>query len=100
MNPFQLGGLVAAPYTPFDSNGDLRLSVLDEYAERLVTTGVKAAFVSGTTGEGFSLTTAERMDVAKRWVEVAGKSLNVVVHVGHNSQREAIALAKHAKSAG
>lgn len=100
MQDFQLGGLVAAPYTPFDASGDLRLSVIEQYAERLVATGVKAAFVCGTTGEGFSLTTAERMDVARRWVEVAGKSLNVVVHVGHNAQREAVALADHARSVG
>lgn len=98
MNPFSLGGLVAAPYTPFDAQGDLRLSVIEKYVKRLSSTGVKAAFVCGTTGEGFSLTIPERMDVAKQWVDVAGKSLNTVVHVGHNSQRDAIALAAHAQS--
>lgn len=97
---FQLGGLIAAPYTPFDSNGDLKLGAIEAYADSLVRSGVKGVFICGTTGEGPSLTTDERMQVAQRWIDVARGKLKVVVHVGHCGQRDAIALAKHAKQTG
>ena len=97
MRQFKLGGIVAAPYTAFDADGALNLAAVQRQAEALVHAGVVGAFVCGTTGEGMSLTTAERMDVARRWTEVAGGRLKIVVHVGHNSQRDAVALAAHAR---
>lgn len=94
-------GLIAAPYTPFDRHsGDLRLDGIGRYAERLVRDGVTGAFVCGTTGEGVSLTLDERMAVAARWVDVAGDSLKVIVHVGDSCQRDAMALAAHAAKTG
>jgi N-acetylneuraminate lyase len=96
----RLNGLIAAPHTPFDSNGDLKLSVIQKQCETLHADGVKGAFVCGTTGEGLSMTTEERMEVAQRWVDVAGSALKVIVHVGHNSQRDAMALARHARQIG
>src|SRR5882724_6760912 len=98
MTSFELGGLIAAPYTPFDSSGSLKLSVIEKQAASLIDNGVKGAFICGTTGEGLSMTTAERMQVAQRWVDVCRDGpLKVVVHVGHNSQNDCIALATHAK---
>lgn len=97
MKPFQL---IAAPPTPFYSNGDLNLAEIESLAEHLVQTGVTGAFVCGTTGESASLSTQERQKVATRWVEVAGDRLRVVVHVGHSAQVESAALAAHAQSIG
>ena len=94
MRRFTLGGLIAAPYSPFDTHCELKLATIAKYAESLVAAGVSGAFICGTTGEGLSMTTAERMDVAKRWVEVCKRGpLKVVVHVGHNSQRDSIVRA-------
>src|SRR4051812_22509523 len=101
MTRFKLGGLVAAPYTPFDLDGNLKLSVIERQAEALTDAGVSGAFVCGTTGEGLSMTTAERTQVAQRWAEVcAGTPLKAIVHAGHNSQRDAIVLARHAAKIG
>jgi N-acetylneuraminate lyase len=101
MNRFELGGLVAAPYTPFRADGSVDLTVIEQQVQSLVDAGVSGAFICGTTGEGLSMTTAERMSVAQRWVEVARASaLNVIVHVGHNCQRDAILLATHAAKIG
>jgi N-acetylneuraminate lyase len=38
---------------------------------------VIGAFVCGTTGEGISLSLAERMQVAERWCTAAGPQLRV-----------------------
>lgn len=96
----RMNGLIAAPYTPFTADGALRLTGIERQAELLAAEGVSAVFICGTTGEGVSMTTDERMAVAQRWVEACRKSLHVIVHVGHNSQADAVALAAQAERIG
>lgn len=96
----KLSGLIAAPFTALHPDGSLNLEQIVPQADHLVTTGVGGAFVCGTTGEGLSLTTAERERVAERWVKAAAKRLKVIVHVGHNSLDESRHLAAHAVRAG
>jgi N-acetylneuraminate lyase len=58
-------------------------------------------FVAGTTGECHSLTVDERIQLVRRWAEVArGTPLKILVHVGHNCQADACRLAKAAAAAG
>ena len=96
----RLSGLIAAPHTPFAADGSVALDQIDLQAELLVSQGVSGVFICGTTGEGASLTTAERKEVAERWVRAALGRLKVVVHVGHNALGEACGLAKHAQQVG
>lgn len=96
----RLTGLVAAPFTPFHADGELNLAGIERQAEHLVRTKVRGAFVCGTTGEGMSMTIDERKQVAKRWVEVAGKKLSVIVHIGHTSLGDVRELAGHAQKIG
>jgi N-acetylneuraminate lyase len=100
-NSVPLHGLVAAVHTPFDASGALRLDAVEAQAAHLLRNGVGAAFVGGTTGESASLTVDERMDLARRWIEVArGTSLRVVVHVGSNCLEDARRLAAQAGTLG
>lgn len=91
-----LSGLIAAPHTPMDAQGTIQFSVIEKQAEWLVRSGVSGAFICGTTGEGLSLTVEERKRVAERWVQAAGSSLKVIVHVGHDCVADAVELAGHA----
>src|SRR5687768_10736869 len=93
-------GLVAAPFTPFDDHGALNLRMVERQAASLVANRVIGAFVCGTTGEGLSLTTAERMALAQRWTSIAPETLQVIVHVGHTSLADCRALAAHAEKIG
>ena len=93
-------GLIAAPFTPMHADGALNLYAVDAYARWLHRSGVVGAFICGTTGEGFSLTTEERMQLAERWVAVAPQELKVIVHVAHNSLGESQQLAAHAERIG
>lgn len=93
-------GLVAAPYTPFNPDGSVNLAVIPAYARLLRDNGVGAAFVCGTTGEGLSLTQAERMQVAEAWMKQADSRLRVIVHVGHNCLADAQELTCHAAKIG
>jgi N-acetylneuraminate lyase len=96
----KLDGLVAAPYTPFDASGAVNLAVIATQAEVLVASGVVGAYVSGTTGEGVSCTTAERKAVMDEWVRLARGRFLVIVHVGALSIRDAGELAAHAQRIG
>lgn len=101
MNHQRLTGLIAATHTPFDSQGQVNLAVIEPLAEHLIRNGVQAAFVCGSTGESQSLTVEERLQVATRWREVTrGTKLRLVVHVGSNCLTDAAALAEHAEKIG
>lgn len=93
-------GLVAATFTAFHTNGALNLSAIERQAEELVRRRLRGVFVCGTSGEFASLTVPERMEVARRWREVAGPDLEVIVHVGHTSLGDAESLAAHAEQIG
>jgi N-acetylneuraminate lyase len=93
--------LIAATFTPLTGAGKLALPQIDDHFHYLQRQGaVDGVFICGTTGEGVSLTTPERQQVAEKWVEVAGDKLPVIVHVGHTSVEESRALADHAQSIG
>jgi len=96
----KLTGLIAAPFVALNADASLNLKAVEAQARSLIASGVSGAFVCGTTGEGVSLTTAERMAVATRWCEVAGPELHVIVHAGHTSLAECQALAAHAQKIG
>jgi N-acetylneuraminate lyase len=95
-----LHGLVVATFTPMQSDGAVALERIDAYAERLVAAKVDGVFVNGSTGEGQSLTLAERMQVAERWQSVLAGQLPLIVHVGHAALPDAQALARHAERIG
>jgi N-acetylneuraminate lyase len=91
-----LSGLIAAPHTAFKRDGSLNLAVIERQAALLDRNGVAGAFVCGTTGEGSSLTAAERLKVATRWRAAKPERLALIMHVGHPSLQESIAFARHA----
>ncbi|CAM9201902.1 unnamed protein product [Lampetra planeri] len=94
----KLTGLVAATFTPLTAQGELNLSEIGPYIDYLTEKqGVKSIFVNGTTGEGMSLSVAERKMVAEEWCQKAkGKLDQVIVHVGALSLKESQDLARHA----
>jgi len=93
-------GLIAAPHTPLDSEGEVDEAGLDLQIEALAAQGLAGVFVNGTTGEGLSLTSAERRSIVEKWCGQAPADLKVIVHVGHHSVSEASALSRHAAEAG
>ncbi len=95
-----LTGLIAAPFTALRADGALNLDLIERQVESLLQNNVSGAFVCGTTGEGVSLSTEERMQVAERWAQVSQGRLTLIVHAGHNSLPDARALAAHAQHIG
>lgn len=89
--------LIAAPHAPCLPNGDINLAAVAKQAAHFQQTGVKGAFINGSTGEYSSLTLRERIALAEAWAEAGPRhGVDVIVHVGHNCQRDAAELARHA----
>ncbi|MBF1587937.1 MAG: dihydrodipicolinate synthase family protein, partial [Prevotella sp.] len=86
-------GLIDAPFTPFHENGDVNLQPIAAYGAMLKKNGLQGVFINGSSGEGYMLTTEERMLLAERWVSVAPEGFKVIVHVGSCCLKESVALA-------
>ena len=100
MLPMRLRGLIAAGFTPLHADGSLDLDRIGPMVEQLLDDGVEGIYAVGSTGEGVSLTTAERREVAAAYVSAVGGRCPVVIQVGHNSLAEARGLAAHARRIG
>eukprot|EP01121_Diplochlamys_sp_Union-15-3_P018128 TRINITY_DN6541_c0_g1_i1.p1 TRINITY_DN6541_c0_g1~~TRINITY_DN6541_c0_g1_i1.p1 ORF type:complete len:325 (+),score=55.75 TRINITY_DN6541_c0_g1_i1:32-976(+) len=90
---------VAAPPTPFTKDGAVSYESVAKQIENLKSTGIRVAFINGTTGESMSLTYQERIKLAEVWNEQRLKipDFKLIVHVGTNSLEEAKQLSLHAK---
>jgi N-acetylneuraminate lyase len=95
--PFE--GLIAAVHTPMKPDGELNTDLVPDVVEQLLAEGVDGFFVCGSTGEGISLSTDERISIVNAYVNAADGRVPVIAHVGHNSLREACRLATAAAEA-
>lgn len=100
MNPARYTGLFAATLTPMKSGGTVAMDQIGPQIDRLIARGVAGLYVCGSTGEGVSLTTAERKAVTLESIRAAAGRVPVLVQVGHNSLIEAAELAAHAADCG
>ncbi len=96
----KIDGLIAAPFTPFQADGTVNVPRISKLTEYLIEQKIKGIFVCGSTGEGPSMTTEERKQVAEAFVQAAKGRLFTFVHVGHNSLADARDLAAHAQAIG
>lgn len=96
----KIEGLIDAPFTPFKANGDVNLEPIPQYAQMLAKNGLKGVFINGSSGEGYMLTSDERMQIAEAWMKAAPEGFKVIVHVGSCCVRESRRLAEHAQKIG
>jgi N-acetylneuraminate lyase len=96
----KIEGLIDAPFTPFKANGDVNLEPIPQYAQMLAKNGLKGVFINGSSGEGYMLTSDERMQIAEAWMKAAPEGFKVIVHVGSCCVRESRRLAEHAQQIG
>lgn len=94
----KLSGLIAAPHTPFSTDGSVNYPVIDQIANHLISSGVTGAYVLGTTGEGIHCSVEERKKVAERWVQASQGKLDLIIHTGALSIVDTLELAAHAET--
>lgn len=97
----KISGLVAAPFTPMHPDGEINTDLIPEYHSLLTTSGVKGAFINGSTGEGVSTTLREKLMVAEAWAGAnnAGE-LKVINHLGGTCYKDCIELARASEKMG
>lgn len=93
-------GLIDAPFTPFFENGEVNYEVIPAYAAMLAKNGLKGVFINGSSGEGYMLTTEERMKLAEAWKAASPDHFKVIVHVGSCCVKDSKKLAEHAQKIG
>ena len=93
-------GVVVPLITPFNNENQIDYSSLSRVIEFLITKGVNALMVGGTTGEGMLLRLEERKQLLDTVIrQVAGKAL-VIAHTGCIDTESTVDLSKHAQKAG
>jgi 5-dehydro-4-deoxyglucarate dehydratase len=103
MDPQELrskySGVIAFPVTPFNKDLSLDLAGLRKNLERLLAHPICAIIAAGGTGEMYSLTPAEHLQVVQTTLEVVNGQLPVLTAVGFNQQL-AVEMAQQCASAG
>lgn len=98
MKPIEpLHELVVATHTPFHADGVLAPEIVDLQARFLAANGTRTVFITGSTGESHSVTTAEKLLIYNAWATASiDHGLEVIAHVGGNCIEDAKILARHA----
>ncbi|HLT87852.1 MAG TPA: dihydrodipicolinate synthase family protein [Sphingobacterium sp.] len=94
-------GLIAAPFTPFLSNGELNLDLIPSYYALLKANNVTGAFICGSTGEGVSLTFDEKIAVMEKWAALTkdDADFSLMMFLGGTNIKECKQLAMAAETA-
>ena len=92
-------GAATALITPF-RNGHVDYEAFSEIIEQQISGGISALVVSGTTGEGSTLTDYEHKDLIRYAVEMVAHRVPVIAGTGSNDTAYAIDLSHYACEVG
>jgi N-acetylneuraminate lyase len=93
-------GTWPALVTPFTSENTVNTKVIRDLVEYHLAKEVDGFYVCGRTGQGLSLSVAERQLVAETVLEQVKNRVPVIIHIGSLSIQDALILAQHAKQIG
>jgi len=95
-----LGAILTAMVTPFDSSGALREDAIRRLARHLVEHGSDGLVVAGTTGEAPTLDDAEKLRLMEMVVDEVGDQATVVAGTGSNDTAHSVHLTAQAAERG
>jgi 4-hydroxy-tetrahydrodipicolinate synthase len=98
--PVNLGAILTAMVTPFDTRGRVDEDAAVRLMNHLVEHGSEGLVVCGTTGEAPTLTDREHLGMIELAVGEMGGRATVVAGVGSNDTRHAVALTARATELG
>lgn len=95
-----MAGIFPALMTPFTRQDDINETVLRQMVHWQLGQGVDGFFLCGSSSEAYAMTVEERKRVVEIVTdEVAGRC-PLIAHIGMIATRDALDLARHAKSCG
>jgi 4-hydroxy-tetrahydrodipicolinate synthase len=95
-----LGRLITAMVTPFDSEGQVDYQQAEKLALALLKSGSDGLVLSGTTGESPTLTHEEELKLYRDIKKVVGKRGSIIAGTGSNSTAEAVEATQAAEKIG
>ncbi|MBQ6329133.1 MAG: dihydrodipicolinate synthase family protein [Kiritimatiellae bacterium] len=95
-----MSGAYCAMYTPFKKDGSLNEEMIEKVVDYGISHGLRGFYLTGSTGEGFLLSSDERKRVYARAAKASGGRAKLIAHVGCLSTDDAVELAKGAAKAG
>ena len=96
----ELGPIITAMITPFDSRGELNLREAERIAAWLVDRGNTALVVAGSTGEGQTLSLQERTALFGSVKAAVNGRAGVIANAGSNDTRDSVQNVLAAQQAG
>lgn len=82
--------IMTAMVTPFGKDGNVDYELLKKLIDHLLSTGTDGILVSGTTGEGPTLTEEEKIELIEKTVEYVAGRVPVVAGTGSNNTKVTI----------
>ncbi|MEJ2746713.1 MAG: dihydrodipicolinate synthase family protein [Anaerolineae bacterium] len=90
-------GVSPAMATPLQADGHtVNETIVAQLVDFLIEKGISGLFVGGTTGEGLALAAEERMRLHEAALTAVNHRIPILLHVGANDSKTAVALTKHA----
>ncbi len=97
---FRFDGIYTPVVTPYHSDGSINWDALSDVIEYLISSGVHGLISGGSTGENYSQTVPERLELARFTHEQLKGRLPLVVGTGAMMTPDSIALATGAREIG
>ncbi len=82
--------IMTAMVTPFGKDGNVDYDLLKKLIDHLLSTGTDGILVSGTTGEGPTLTEEEKIELIEKTVEYVAGRVPVMAGTGSNNTKATI----------
>jgi 4-hydroxy-tetrahydrodipicolinate synthase len=95
-----LGEVLTAIVTPFHADGSLDVDAFRRLATHLVDNGSDGLVVAGTTGEGPTLTDAEKLELFAAALDAVGDRATVVANTGTYDTQHSVELTGEAHDLG
>lgn len=96
----QAKGMICAMVTPMDENGEISEFGIRQLCKRSIEEGIDGIFALGTTGEFFSLTEDEKVEIMKIVIDETKDRAKVYAGCGAVSTGEVIRLIKKMENIG
>ncbi len=93
-------GCIVALVTPFDASGGIDMSSLETLAQRHLRAGIDGIVVAGCTGESFTLSDSERLEMFKILRGIVGSRMKLIMGTGSSSTEVALSRTRAALEAG
>ena len=96
----KIQGVIAVPLTPFDQDGNIDYTAMEEIIEFMLGKGIHGVFSCGSISLGPLMKPEERKQVLEFIVKVNRERVPIIAQIGAADTRTAVDLARHAQSLG